>query len=337
MKHRVLGRTGLKVSAVGLGGHEYRRKQFVVNGRFTELDPDRPSLIAEAVQGGVNYLDTTFIEECQSLGYSIREGGIDRESIMISGMSIDMLRRIAEIDVSGWEAFVERERLELLGTDYFDVFHICAIESGYDQTVLDGVLKILARWRDRGYIRYLGASAHDPDLLSSVIEERDPFDVVMAPFNFRIGRNERLLRAIAERNIGFVVIKPLVWFEYGVSFIHLCRSVIEAWPKSAPSAAQNALAWLLTQTEVSTIVPSANSLEESKDNIAAVDVATDSIDLELLEACAALPNRTGEMIELLNHPFEEVRSYAKQAVVAAVGNDYGFDTERYIDAIGKGG
>ena len=332
MQFRILGRTGLNVSEIGLGGNEYRRKHLVVDGRFTSFDPDRPRLVAEAVERGVNYFDTTFIEECHSLGHSIRTAGLDRSKMIISGMSIDTLYHVGEREEHDRKRYLEEElitRLELLGTDYFDIFQICNLESGYDLDVLEGVLEIMVKWRERGIVRSLGASAHDSDLLTDVIERSDPFDVVMARCNYNIGRHDRLFEAVSSRDVGLVVIKPLVWFDYGVSFVPLCKSLIDTWPEQETTAAQNALAWILAQPEVSTIIPSANSLEEMRENVGATAISADLVDFELLDRCANLPNRADEMVELLDHPFEEVRLYAKSAVVSTVGADFGFDKSRY--------
>ena len=336
MKYRILGRTGISVSEIGLGGHEYRRKHLVKDGRFTELDPKRTQLVAEALERGVNYFDTTFIEECQSLGHSIRSAGIKRERMIISGMSIDILNRKDKIDIAEWRKFAEKEiteRLALLNTDHFDVFHICALESGYSADKLSAVLSVMQEWRKRGLIRFIGASAHDSDLLAEVIEERDPFDVVMARLNYHSGRHERLLEAVKNRNVGLAVIKPLVWFDYGVSFVPLCKSIIEARKVGNVGAAQMALAWILQQPEVSTIIPSANSIDELRENAGASELSAEAVDYDLLEACNAMPDRSVEMINLLDHPFEEVKLFAKQALVRSMGADFGFDKERYRETL----
>ena len=338
MKYRILGRTGLEVSEIGLGGHEYRRKHLVVDGRFSTFDANRPNLVSEAIERGINYFDTTFVEECHSLGNSIKTAELDRSKMIISGMSINTLQRVGEIERSERERYLENElteRLELIGTDYFDIFQICCLESGYEDEILDEVLDLMRRWKSDGRVKFIGASAHDSDLLSQVIESRDPFDVVMARCNFNEGRHERLFEAVSSRNVGLIAIKPLVWFDYGVSFVPLCNSIIETWPNQKSTAAQHAIAWILKNDEISTIIPSANSIDEMRENADSSDVNPSSIDIELLRKCSELPNRTEEMIELLDHPYEEVRSYAKSAVVLATNADFGFEKAQYREIIAR--
>ena len=146
MQYRTLGRTGLRISEIGLGGHEYRRKSFVKDGRFTVLDPSRPAVVKKAIDSGINYFDTTFFEETQSLGTALKVNGIKRSQVHLSGMSIDLMKTAGEKSADTLGAFVEREitqRLELLGTDYFDIFQICAIDAGYTPDILDAVLEHL--------------------------------------------------------------------------------------------------------------------------------------------------------------------------------------------------
>jgi len=67
MKYRVLGRTGLTVSEIGLGGHEYRRflpstllKQSEVDvEKLMATQPMRNEIVKSALEAGLNYFDTT--------------------------------------------------------------------------------------------------------------------------------------------------------------------------------------------------------------------------------------------------------------------------------------
>src|SRR3990170_8242565 len=92
MRYMILGRTGLKVSELGLGGHEYRRflnlrhfpgkRKFEEKVSFEELletQTQRNKLIKRAIDAGVNYFDTTLVEEAQSLGLALEDLGRRRD------------------------------------------------------------------------------------------------------------------------------------------------------------------------------------------------------------------------------------------------------------------
>jgi aryl-alcohol dehydrogenase-like predicted oxidoreductase len=292
-----------------------------------------------AERAGVTYFDTTFTEEAQSLGVALKAAGARREEITLSGMSIDMLKRLQDVEPSGWVRWAEAEvteRLRLLDTDFLDVFQICGMENGYSAERLEGALDGLRRVQSKGLVRFIGASSHDPELLARVIREQDPFDVAMTRLNYATGPCEALLEAVRERDVGFVAFKPFVWFEYGVPFLSVCRKIIErhgAGGDRRARPAAMALRWTLQFPEVSTVIPAVNSLSELVEDAGASDLAFADIDRELLEACRNVANRTEEIIDLLDHPHEEVRTFAHAAAREAVGSDLGVDKRSYREAL----
>lgn len=70
MRHRVLGRSGVRVSELWLGGHEYKRWLPRESNMevFLKTQPQRKKLIERALDAGVNFFDTTHAEEAESLG-----------------------------------------------------------------------------------------------------------------------------------------------------------------------------------------------------------------------------------------------------------------------------
>ena len=78
MRYRILGRTGLHVSELSLGGHEYRRRLNPVHHptewdqeEFLKTQPQRNQVIEKAIAAGINYFDTTLREEALSLGFAL--------------------------------------------------------------------------------------------------------------------------------------------------------------------------------------------------------------------------------------------------------------------------
>src|SRR3990172_11369392 len=104
---RRLGRTGFEVNVLGLGGHVYP----VGHGPDCFKTPDdRAHLIRYLVSSGVNYFDTTYIEEVELLADSFRRADI-KEDVVISlygGSLVDLQ----------WRQKIRSEieaRLDLLG------------------------------------------------------------------------------------------------------------------------------------------------------------------------------------------------------------------------------
>jgi len=119
MKYRTLGRTGLKVSELAIGGHEYRRwlDPYHFPGErnveeFLRTQPQRNKLLERALDAGVNYFDTTFVEEAESLGLALKALGL--RGVHISAMIISLFEKMKENPKSKWRDIVLEEMEERL-------------------------------------------------------------------------------------------------------------------------------------------------------------------------------------------------------------------------------
>ena len=335
MRYRILGRTGFDVSEIGVGGHEYRRSSLVKDGRFTELDPDRPAIIAKALEMGVNYFDTTFTEETQSLGAALTAVGAERDKVYINAMVIKTLAQVQnDVSQDKWGQLLEKkltERLNLLNTEYVDIFTVCLLEEKYSDVALEHILRIYQSFKSRGLIRYIGASGHNPELMAKVIEKFDCFDMVMTPLNYAKGPCENLHKAITKHNVGFVAMKAFAWDYYGLSFVPARAIAAESYELNGVTPAQMALRWVLQFEEVATVVCGVNSMEELVENASAGELGSDNIDTKVLESCRNYPGQVEKMIDLIDHDYADFSHYALYAVKQITGEDFGTDKVKYLE------
>jgi len=326
MRYRVLGRTGLKVSELGLGGHEYRRfdetkrksEEKKSSEELLKTQPQRNSLIERAIDAGVNYFDTTSVEEAQSLGLALKTLG-RRRDVYITAMILFPFRRLKETPPARWREFIlegVEERLSLLQTDHIDIFNIHIPENNYLTDRLEITLKVLEEMKDQGKVGSIGASSHELRFLAELIRKHDCFNSVMVPYNYHLQEAKDVLFPLCKAlEIGVVVMKPFAWPYYGISFTHFGSVDLE---KCYYTPAQTSLKWILNSPEVSTIVMGINALEELEENLGAV-TKEGEIDDEVLERhLQTVQSRQGKDIlkRMLDHPAIDLHYYARRALAS---------------------
>lgn len=320
MRYRVLGRTGLRVSVLGVGGHEYRR--WLPRRRnleeFMRTQPERDRLIERALEAGVNYFDTTHIEEVESLGLALKELDKGRGKIHISIMSFTPFKTMAENPASKWVDLITEDvdsRLRLLNSDYADILMIFSPESEFSGRRLEAMLGIFKGLREDGKVRYLGASSHDLRFLAEVMRRYDCFDVVMVRYNYHLQEAREVVFPLAKAlNVGVVVMKPFSWPYYGIPFMRF--GPVEGEETGDYTPAQICLRWILNSPEVATIVPGMNSLEELEENLASI-TKEGEIDEGVLKRYleVALSRKGKERLkEMLRDPAPDIRHYAEAAL-----------------------
>jgi len=297
MKYRVLGRTGLKVSELGMGGHEYARHLNLSHFRgdreleepvgvdeLLETQDPRTNLIKEAISSGINYFDTTLIEEAQSLGLALETLG-KRDEVHLTAEVISPFKRIEGSTKSALMRAMAsgvEGRLKILRTDRIDVFNLHMPEDGYSREKFEAFIEALRWLRDEGKIGAIGTTCHQPRFLAELIREHDCFDVVTVPYNYHLRDTREVLFPLCqEREIAFVAMKPFCWPYYGVPITYFEP---ESLPEGAKSASQTSLRWIMESPEVCTIIPGVNTLAELKENASAFE-RDDGADEDILELC----------------------------------------------------
>lgn len=190
---RTLGRTGLKVSAIGLGTIPL----------FRAPRDQAVEVIKKSIDNGITFIDTArgyregYSEEC--LGVATK--GI-RDKLVILSKSGNRTDKIAD-DVD--------KSLNALQTDFIDIYCFHSLDSDEQwKKVLgpNGALEALKRAKQAGKIRFIGMSGHRSDFLTECISTGE-LDVAVTPFNFVFDDAiYDLIPKAKEMNVGLAGIKP---------------------------------------------------------------------------------------------------------------------------------
>ena len=175
MEYRTLGRTGLQVSEIGLGGEWF-------NGLTAQ---ESAAIVDAAQEKGINYIDI-FMPQAptrSNLGFAL-EGR--REQFIIQGHLCTVFEdgqytRTRDIEKTR-RSF--EDLLERLHTDYIDVGMIHYVDSEEDfRTVFEGpVLAYAKELKQTGVIRHIGMSSHNPHIAQKAVES-GVVDVLMFSIN----------------------------------------------------------------------------------------------------------------------------------------------------------
>lgn len=191
MEYRVLGKTGLKVSRLGFGGIPIQR----IDAEGTK------KLIYDLRDAGVNYIDTArgYTVSEEYLGYALE--GI-RKDFVLATKSMARTKEAMEkdIDIS----------LKNLRTDYIDLYQIHNPTPDDLQQVMasGGALEALQDAKAAGKIGHIGITLHPVTMFETALDL--PWvETIMFPYNIVETQAEELIQKCAERNIGFICMKPL--------------------------------------------------------------------------------------------------------------------------------
>lgn len=197
MEYTTLGKTGLRVSVLGLGGGGHSRL-----GASTGATGDESAaIVRRALELGINFVDTAEAYGTESLvGQGLR--GVDRASVVLSTKKTmtDGEQVITPTQLTqGLEASLAR-----LGTDYVDIYHLHGVRADQYDYALAELVPALLKLRDEGKIRFLGiteAFASDPGhrTLSRAVTD-SCWDVMMVGYNIlnQSARDRVLARALTQ-------------------------------------------------------------------------------------------------------------------------------------------
>jgi len=206
MIYRKLGRTGERVSAIGLGGFHLG---------FTKDVDEAVQIVRSAIDRGINFFDNCwsyhFGESERRMGTALRDGYRDQVFLMTKFDGRTKNSAARQID----------ESLHRLQTDHIDLIQYhenIRLEDPDRFFARDGPLEALIEAKKAGKIRFIGFTGHkDPlvhlRMLEVAAEHKFRFDTCQMPLNvmdahFRsFGRH--VLPKLVEQGIGVLGMKPL--------------------------------------------------------------------------------------------------------------------------------
>jgi predicted aldo/keto reductase-like oxidoreductase len=193
---RVLGRTGAKVTILGLGTAPLGEARGDVS--------EAAKIFAEVIDRGVTYVDT-------ARGYGIAEEALGQ----IVPARRDKIFLVTKCWTdSGAQAQKNFETsLRTLKTDHVDLVHIHHVGGKEVSKMLakDGILEYLLKQKEAGKTRFIGISGHARPPIFLKMLETDQIDVLMAVMNYA-DRNiydfeGKVLPECRKRNVGVVAMK----------------------------------------------------------------------------------------------------------------------------------
>lgn len=170
---RPLGKTGLTVSAIGMGGHHLGDCQSV---------NEAMDMVHQAIDYGINFFDN-----CWEYYNGKTEDWLGRA---LKGRRDDvvLMTKVCTHGRSGAVAMQQlEESLRRLQTDHLDIWQIHAITYDNDPDLAyakGGVLEAFDQAKQQGKVRFVGFTGHkDPGFHLRMIEMGYPFDTCQMPLN----------------------------------------------------------------------------------------------------------------------------------------------------------
>jgi len=323
MKQRTLGRTGLFVSELCLGTMTFGGSG-VIGSQIGDLQQsDAERLVGQAIDAGINFIDTADayaggMSE-QITGQALKNLKVPRENVVVATKVFNETgpgpnSRGASLGhiLAGVKASLKRLQL-----DHIDLYQI----HGFDPaTPIEESVRALDQLVRHGHVRYVGVSNWAAWQIAKAlgIAERlglSRFESLQAYYTVAGRDLEReLIPMLKSEGVGLMVWSPLAGGllsgKYGreqrgeegsrrttfdfppvnrdraYNCIDAMRPIAQA---HSASVAQVALAWLLHQPQLTSVIVGARRPEQLADNLAATNVALSADELAALDEVSRLP------------------------------------------------
>jgi len=263
MKYRDFGTTGFKVSALGLGCMRLPSVRYVPQRVDTRKSL---SLIRNAIDQGVNYIDTAwpyhFGGSEKVVGMALQDGY--REKVhLVTKLFMPLTRKEEDFD-----RFLDRQLLKLQ-TDYLDTYLFHGLNKGsFEKIKRMNLIEKMVRAKEAGKIKYIGFSFHDTLPVYKEIIDYFNWDVTQIQYNYMdtaIQATVEGLKYAGSKNIAVVAMEPVK----GGQLANPPAEALEVMTNSKVqrSAVDWALQYLWNLPEVSVVLSGMSSQKQLDENV----------------------------------------------------------------------
>ena len=255
LEYRTIGKTGLKVTTVGMGC----------------MITSDPTVIARAADLGITYFDTArgyqHGNNERMVGAAL---GAKRKQVVLStkSHSFDKPSLLKDLDTS----------LSELKTDYVDIWYLHSRDNPKDIT--DEMIEVQQLAKQQGKIRFAGMSTHALPKMAEWTVTKRAFDVVLTVCNFSIDKPlEDAMAAVAATGTGVVGMKVMAGGAHGFGPSNPVRDRL-----GREGAMLAALKWVLHRPFISTTIPSMTDMDQLDENVRAMAQPFSAADDKILTA-----------------------------------------------------
>lgn len=321
MKYNTLGNTGLFVSELCLGTMTFGGKGIWSNMGNVQQD-DAQLMIFRALEHGINFIDTADIYSGgvseEIIGQSLKNLGVRREDVVIATKVCGPMGT-GPNEAGNSRAHIMdsvKASLKRLQVDYIDLYQLHNVDTVTPVEESLATLDILVR---QGLVRYIGVSNWSAWQIARAIGHSERLNIakIATSQNYYTlaGRDieRELVPLINSEKLGLLVWSPLAGgllsgkfgrdkqggdgsrrttFDFPPVAMDHAYAVIEVMERigqqKGVSVARIALAWLLHQSHVTSVIVGAKTINQLDDSIGSIEVSLSPDELAELDAVSKL-------------------------------------------------
>jgi len=220
MEYRLVGKMGLMVSGVALGGHWKRIEKMVpsLTGKswlaYNIDDPgfqkNRYDVVTKCMEVGINWIDACTVQEVNAYSKAL-QGRRDKMHLACSWYQNEMRKAQCRTEKALTETL--ENGMKEAGLDYVDLWRITMHEQSdkHTEAEVEEMMKALRAAKKSGKVRFAGFSSHNRPHIKWMIETYgDVIDGFCTPYTAKTKElpTDSLFETVRKNKVGMFGIKP---------------------------------------------------------------------------------------------------------------------------------